>query len=83
NLLITEGTMDFLDEEWHNFKLDDAVAFWKETGIPECILTHVSCHGWKDGKLVAGMTSSERKEYVRNNPGLRIAYDGMRISLSD
>jgi len=81
DLLITEGTMDFLDEEWHNFTLDEAVAFWKETGIPECILTHVSCHGWEDGNLVAGMTSNERKEYVNKHPGLRIAYDGMRILL--
>lgn len=83
DLLITEGTMDFLDEEWHNFKLDDAVAFWKQTGIPECILTHVSCHGWENGELVAGMTPDERKEYVSNHPGLMIAYDGMRISLKD
>ena len=81
DLLITEGTMDFLDEEWLNFKLDDAVAFWKQIGTPECILTHVSCHGWENGRLVAGMTPDERNDYVSNHPGLRIAYDGMRVSL--
>ena len=81
DLLITEATMDFLDEEWVNFKLDDAVAFWKLTEIPECILTHLSCHGWKDGKLVAGLTPDERKEYERKYQNLRFAYDGMRVSL--
>ena len=81
DLLITEGTMDFLDVDWKNFKIDDAVAFWRETGIPECILTHVSCHGWENDRLVAGMTPEEREVYVSNHPGLRIAYDGMRLSI--
>ena len=81
DLLVTEATMDFLDEEWHNFKLDDAVEFWKQTGIPECIFTHLSCHGWEDGNLVAGLTPNERKDYVKKHPGLRTAYDGMRVFL--
>lgn len=81
DLLITEATMDFLDVEWRNFTIDDAVAFWKQTGIPNCILTHLSCHGWEDDKLLAGWTPEERNEYVKKHPGLRIAYDGMQVPL--
>ncbi|MHA2118748.1 MAG: hypothetical protein ACW98J_07500, partial [Candidatus Thorarchaeota archaeon] len=81
NLLIVEATMDSLDVEWQNFQLDDAVKFWKETGIPKCILTHLSCHGWKDGQLIAGLTPSERKDYESKRKGLKFAYDGMRVSL--
>jgi phosphoribosyl 1,2-cyclic phosphate phosphodiesterase len=81
DLLIVESTMDSLDVEWHNFKLDDAVKFWKETGIPKCVLTHLSCHGWKEDQLIAGMTPSERKDYESKHSGLTFAYDGMRVSL--
>ncbi|MGD9381921.1 MAG: MBL fold metallo-hydrolase [Candidatus Thorarchaeota archaeon] len=81
DLLIVEATMDSLDVEWKNFQLDDAVKFWKETGIPKCILTHLSCHGWKDGQLIAGLTPSERKDYESKRKGLTFAYDGMRISV--
>jgi len=80
-MLIVEATMDSLDVEWHNFQLDDAVRFWKETSIPKCVLTHLSCHRWKDGQLLAGMTPSERKNYESNHEGLTFAYDGLRISL--
>lgn len=81
DLLITEATLDYLDAEWAHFDVKDAVKFWKETGIPKCILTHLSCHSWKDGQLLAGMTPSERKDYESEHDGLIFAYDGMRISL--
>ncbi|MFX1483157.1 MAG: hypothetical protein ACFFCP_08205 [Promethearchaeota archaeon] len=48
---------------------------------PECIITHVSYHGWENDKLEAGMTAEEREDYVSRYPVLRIAYDGMRVSL--
>ncbi len=81
DLLIVESTMDSLDIEWYNFKLDDAVKFWKETGIPKCILTHLSCHGWKDGQLIAGLTPAEREDYATRHPDLEFAYDGLRVQM--
>jgi ribonuclease BN (tRNA processing enzyme) len=81
-LLVMESTMDSLDvDTWFSFNLDDALEFWKETGIPRCVLTHLSCHGWKDGKLLPGLTPNERKECDDDNPGLTFAYDGLRIEL--
>jgi phosphoribosyl 1,2-cyclic phosphate phosphodiesterase len=81
-LLIMESTLDSLDvDTWQSFNLKDALEFWKSTNIPECILTHLSCHGWMDGKLVAGLTPEERKEYENDNPGLIFAYDGLRVEL--
>ncbi|MHA2351259.1 MAG: MBL fold metallo-hydrolase [Candidatus Thorarchaeota archaeon] len=79
DMLILEATMDFLDEEWKSFTMKDAIEFWIEMGTPECILTHLSCHGWKDEKLVAGITPQERQEVEERNKGLKFAYDGMRI----
>jgi ribonuclease BN (tRNA processing enzyme) len=81
DLLIVESTMDSLDVEWHNFKLDDAVEFWKQTGISRCVLTHLSCHGWKEGQLIAGLTASERRDFEKAHPSLTFAYDGMRIRI--
>jgi hypothetical protein len=77
-----ESTMDSLDvDTWFSYNLDDALEFWKETGIPRCILTHLSCHSWKDDKLLPGLTPKERKVFEDNNPGLTFAYDGLRIEL--
>ncbi len=81
DLLIIESTMDSLDAEWKNFQLADAVEFWNKTGIPKCVLTHLSCHSWKDGQLIAGLTTSERSDFEREHSGLTFAYDGMRIRL--
>ena len=81
DLLIPEATLDELDEEWREFSLPRAVEFWTKTGIPRCILTHLSCHSWKDGRLIAGMSHSERSTYESSVPGLTIAYDGMRVKL--
>ena len=81
DLLIPEATLDELDEDWREFSLGKAVEFWRQTGIPRCILTHLSCHSWKEGRLVAGMSHSERSAYETSVPGLTIAYDGMRVKL--
>jgi phosphoribosyl 1,2-cyclic phosphate phosphodiesterase len=81
DLLITEATLDSLDVEWAHFDIEDAVKFWRETGIPQCILTHLAGHSWKDGELIPGMTHEERKDYESKHPGLTFAYDGMRVSL--
>ena len=81
DVLIPEATLDELDEDWREFSLPRAIEFWQQTGIPKCILTHLSCHSWKGGKLIAGMSHSERSEYEASIPGLMIAYDGMRVRL--
>ena len=82
DLLIIEATMDELDEEhWKNFSIQQAVEFWRHTGIGECILTHCSHHSWRDKMLVAGWTELRRKNFEREYPGLRFAHDGMRIPL--
>jgi phosphoribosyl 1,2-cyclic phosphate phosphodiesterase len=82
DLLITEATMDDLDEDhWVNFSLTQAVDFWRQTGVPECILTHLSCHGWRGKRLVAGLSEPERRAYENDRPGLRFAFDGMRVPL--
>jgi len=81
DLLIPEATLDEIDEIWREFSLLKAVEFWKKTSIRECILTHLSCHSWKNSKLIPGMSYSERSKYEANIPGLTIAYDGMRVRI--
>jgi phosphoribosyl 1,2-cyclic phosphate phosphodiesterase len=81
DLLIQEATLDELDEDWTDFSLGPAVDFWQETGIPECILTHFSCHSWRDRRLIAGLSAAERQAYADARPGLRFAHDGMRLGL--
>ena len=85
DLLIVESTLDELrlaeGEQWMNFSLPEAVDFWQTTGIERCILTHLSCHSWKSDRLAAGLPHSERLEYEAAHPGLKFAYDGMRLTL--
>ncbi|UCE96921.1 MAG: MBL fold metallo-hydrolase [Candidatus Bathyarchaeota archaeon] len=85
DLLILEATVDELlqkkGEKWDNFSLQQAIDCWKKIGSKECILTHLSCHSWNKGKLVAGFTESERLEVEAKNPGLKFAYDGMRLEI--
>ncbi|MFX0108972.1 MAG: MBL fold metallo-hydrolase [Candidatus Hodarchaeota archaeon] len=81
DLLITEATLDSLDADWTHFDVEDAVNFWRETGVAKCILTHLAGHSWKEGQLIPGMTPEERKEYERKHPGLTFAHDGMRVTL--
>ncbi|HOX39708.1 MAG TPA: MBL fold metallo-hydrolase [Candidatus Brocadiia bacterium] len=81
DLLILEATMDERDEARWNFSVPEAVEFWRQTGVPRCILTHLSCHRWIGGSMKAGFTIEERERIARTNPGLECAHDGMRISL--
>jgi len=76
-LILEEGTV----EQWKNFSIVDAAAFWKTLHIPKCILTHTSFHRWKINKLLAGLTPKERKAFEKKNSGLSFAYDGLRIEL--
>ena len=88
DFIILEGTVDELTlpegetiEDWKNFSITEAVAFWKTLNIPKCILTHTSFHRWKIDKLLAGLTPEERKAFENNNPGLKFAYDGLRLEV--
>lgn len=85
DFLILEATLDELlpreGEKWVNFSLQQAVDCWKQIGAEKCILTHLSCHSWKNGQLVAGLSHQERLEYEAKTRGLKFAYDGMRVKL--
>jgi len=85
DLLILDAIADELvpreGEVWFHFSLQQAVDFWKKVGTRECILTHLSCHSWNAGRLSPGLSSSERLEYQASMPGLRFAYDGMRLKV--
>lgn len=86
DLLILDATVDELvlgegEKKWNEFSLPEAVEFWRQVGAERCILTHLSCHKWIEGKLVAGLSYSERCRYEERVPNLRFAYDGMRVSL--
>lgn len=85
DILILEATVDKLlprkGEKWMNFSLQQAVDFWRQTGVKKCILTHISCHTLKKGRLIAGLSHKERLEYETRNPGLKFAYDGMRVTI--
>ena len=86
DVLILESSVDELvlgedDEHWYNFSLPQALEFWKLVGAETCILTHMSCHSWDRGRLVAGLSDAERLDYGRRVKGLKIAYDGLRIKL--
>lgn len=85
DFIVLEATIDELlpreGEKWVNFSLQQAADFWRQTGVKDCILTHLSCHSWKRGKLVAGLSHEERLAYEARTPGLKFAYDGMRVVL--
>lgn len=82
DLAILEATVDELDEEgWFNFSLKQAVKCWKQIGAERCILTHLSCHSWRDGDLVEGLSHRSRLAYEDQHPGLSFAFDGMRVNL--
>lgn len=75
-LVLLEG-----EERWLHFSLDEAVDFWNQLGAGECILSHMSCHSYIKGNIVAGLTANERAKYEREHDGITFAYDGMRIQL--
>ncbi|MFW9848338.1 MAG: MBL fold metallo-hydrolase [Candidatus Thorarchaeota archaeon] len=90
DLLIVEATLDFVEGEAAkrafagHMSLESALKLWREIDCPECILTHFSCHGVKgnigENPIVQSFSQTERLEYEENNPGLTLAYDGMRVS---
>ena len=87
DLLILDATVDELvlgegELKWNEFSLPEAVEFWGQVGAERCILTHLSCHRWIDGKLLAGLSYEERLDYERRENGLTFAHDGMRVSIS-
>ena len=84
--LVLECTMDEMvypegEEHWLLFCLDEAVDFWRSLNVDECILTHLSCHSYIEGDIVAGLTANERAKYESAHKGLTFAYDGMRIRI--
>ncbi len=85
DFIILEATVDELQvakgEKWMNFALQQAIDCWRRIGTQKCILTHISCHSWKNGELVGGLSESERREVEDQNPGLTFAHDGMRVTL--
>jgi phosphoribosyl 1,2-cyclic phosphate phosphodiesterase len=85
DFVILEATVDELwpkkGEKWVNFSLIQAIKCWKKIGTEKCILTHLSCHSWKNGRLVAGLSDRERREVEAKYPGLNFAHDGMRIKI--
>ena len=86
DLLILDATIDEIvyregEARWKEFSLPEAVEFWREVGADECILSHLGCHRWIRGRLLAGLSHSERLEYEASIDDLRFAYDGMRVPL--
>jgi phosphoribosyl 1,2-cyclic phosphate phosphodiesterase len=85
DFVVLNATVDELSpgegERWMNFSLQQSIACWRRIGVRKCILTHLSCHGWREGRLVAGLPYSERSEWEARIAGLTFAYDGMHVSL--
>ena len=75
-LVLREG-----EERWLHFTLPEAVDFWKQVGAETCILSHIACHGYVRGEIVAGLLDFERREFESKFDGLSFAHDGMRIQL--
>jgi len=86
DILISEALMDELlltpgEPKWYHFSVEEAIQFWRKTSIPKCILTHLSCHSWKNKRICEGFTSNKRKEIEKNNDELKFAYDGLSIEV--
>ena len=86
DLLILDATVDELvlgegEPKWNEFSLPEAVEFWRQVGAERCILTHLSCHKWIEGKLVAGLSHPERLKYGKRVENLQFAFDGMRVPI--
>ena len=82
DLLVVEASVDELDAKgWVNFSFQQAADLWQRSGIPECVLTHLCCHRYLGKRWLAGFTPAERRALEAAQPGLRFAYDGMRLTL--
>jgi len=81
-LLFLEATVDDLDlPSWSNQSLAQAVALWQRSGARRCLLTHLTCHRFLEGRLKAGLSAAERAAWAACYPGLGVARDGMRLAL--
>jgi len=82
DLVILEASVDELDTTgWVNFSVEQAIEFWRTLNVKRCILTHLSCHSWKKGRLIGGFSESDRKAYEARMAGLAFAHDGLSIEL--
>ena len=88
DLLILDATVDEIvyregEPKWNEFSLPEAVEFWRQVGAERCILSGLSCHKWIEGKLTAGLSHSERREFEEGIDNLQFAFDGMRVPISN
>lgn len=86
DVIVLESTFDEMvllegQDRWLHFTLDEAVTFWKRLNVDKCIISHLSCHSFIEGEVVAGLTAKERTEYERIHDGLTFAYDGLRMQI--
>jgi phosphoribosyl 1,2-cyclic phosphate phosphodiesterase len=91
DFLIVDATLDFVDGKEieiifsGHLTLDAALQLWREVGCPECFFTHFAYHGVRgkigENVIAQGINEEERLAYQLENPGLVLAYDGLRISL--
>lgn len=91
DFLIVESTLDFVDGMEveaifaGHLTLESALKLWREVDCPKCFFTHLAYHGARgkigESLIVQGITEKERLAYESKNPGLILAYDGLRISL--
>ena len=81
DVLALEAVLDEKDTDWRVGSLPEALDFWRKTNAPECIVTHLSCHRWRSGRLIAGLSAGERRRLEHDTPGLHFARDGDRIPL--
>ncbi len=86
SVLVLESTFDEIEppeaRQWPNFHAQAAIDFWKKTGIPKCYLTHLACHSFINGLVVAGFSDEKRKELEQAYSGLVFAHDKMRFQLA-
>lgn len=86
DILVLGATIDrFIllegEKRWPYFDLEEAYDFWKRFQIETCIFSHLSCHNYINGKIMAGLLDSERKDYERQHLGLKFAFDGFRFTI--
>lgn len=85
DFVVLEATVDELvpkkGQQWLNFSLEQAIDCWRRIDAQKCVLTHLSCHSYKNGRLLAGLSYDERQKYEEKTLGLKFAYDGMRIKV--
>ena len=86
DILVLDALLDEMvlmanEERWTHFTVDEAVDFWKGLDVDTCILTHLTCHNYVNGEVIAGYSAQERIAYEAKHEGLVFAYDGLRVSM--